>query len=50
MTLIFLQRQSQEWKDKFIYKFISLAASWAGSVKSVKVYAVGKFFINFFEL
>lgn len=43
MILLFLQQQSQEWKDKFISKFISLSASWGGSVKSVKVFAVGKF-------
>lgn len=47
MTLLFLQRQSQEWKDKFISKFISLSASWGGSVKAVKVFAVGKFFFLF---
>ncbi|CAL1688468.1 unnamed protein product [Lasius platythorax] len=41
MTLIMLQRQSQKWKDKFINSFITLSAVWAGSVKAVKVFAIG---------
>ncbi|XP_034172371.2 lysosomal phospholipase A and acyltransferase isoform X2 [Osmia lignaria lignaria] len=41
MTLIFLQRQSQEWKDKYINRLITLAAVWGGSVKALKVFAIG---------
>ncbi|KAK9294345.1 hypothetical protein QLX08_011015 [Tetragonisca angustula] len=41
MTLIFLQRQSQKWKDKYINCLITLAAVWGGSVKALKVFAVG---------
>ncbi|XP_012055792.1 PREDICTED: group XV phospholipase A2-like [Atta cephalotes] len=41
MTLIMLQRQSQKWKDKYINAFITLSAVWAGSVKAVKVFAIG---------
>ncbi|XP_053985696.1 phospholipase A2 group XV-like [Hylaeus volcanicus] len=41
MTLIFLQRQSQKWKDKYINCFITLAAVWGGSVKALKVFAIG---------
>lgn len=41
MTLVFLQRQSQKWKDKYIEQVISLAGAWAGSVKAVKVFAIG---------
>lgn len=41
MTLIMLQRQSQKWKDKFINSFITLSAVWAGSVKAIKVFAIG---------
>lgn len=41
MTLIMLQRQSQEWKDKYINSFITLSAVWAGSVKAIKVFAIG---------
>ncbi|XP_033341246.1 lysosomal phospholipase A and acyltransferase [Megalopta genalis] len=41
MTLIFLQRQSQAWKDKYISSLITLSAAWGGSVKALKVFAVG---------
>ncbi|XP_072751668.1 lysosomal phospholipase A and acyltransferase [Anoplolepis gracilipes] len=41
MTLIMLQRQSQKWKDKYINTFITLSAVWAGSVKAIKVFAIG---------
>ncbi|XP_029156457.1 group XV phospholipase A2-like [Nylanderia fulva] len=41
MTLIMLQRQSQKWKDKFINSFITLSAVWGGSVKAIKVFAIG---------
>lgn len=41
MTLVFLQRQSQKWKDKYINCLITLAAVWGGSVKALKVFAVG---------
>ncbi|XP_050448560.1 phospholipase A2 group XV-like [Cataglyphis hispanica] len=41
MTLIMLQRQSQKWKDKYINSFITLSAVWAGSVKAIKVFAIG---------
>jgi len=44
MTLIMLQRQSQKWKDKYINSLITLSAVWAGSVKAVKVFAIGKHF------
>lgn len=48
MTLLFLQKQTQAWKDKYISKFITLCGAWAGSVKAVKVFAIGKFIIYFF--
>lgn len=41
MTLIMLQRQSQKWKDKYINAMITLSAVWAGSIKAVKVFAIG---------
>ncbi|EFN76868.1 group XV phospholipase A2 isoform X1 [Harpegnathos saltator] len=41
MTLIMLQRQSQKWKDKYINSFITLSAVWAGSIKAIKVFAIG---------
>lgn len=45
MTLIMLQRQSQKWKDKYISALITLSAVWAGSVKAIKVFAIGKHLI-----
>jgi len=41
MTLQFLTGQTQEWKDKYIRSFISLAGVWGGTVDAVKVFAVG---------
>ena len=42
MSLIFLQRQNQKWKDKYINSMITLAGVWGGSVKALKVFAIGK--------
>lgn len=41
MSLVFLQRQPKIWKTKYIARMISLAGAWAGSVKALKVFAVG---------
>ncbi|KAK7601463.1 hypothetical protein V9T40_008904 [Parthenolecanium corni] len=41
MSLIFLRRQSTEWKDKYIQYVISVAVGWAGSVKAVEAYVRG---------
>ncbi|XP_058802629.1 phospholipase A2 group XV-like [Phymastichus coffea] len=41
MCLIFFQRQSQKWKDKYINSMITLAGVWGGSVKALKVFAIG---------
>ncbi|KAK2587100.1 hypothetical protein KPH14_002866 [Odynerus spinipes] len=41
MALIFLQRQSQKWKDKYISSLISLAGVWGGCIKAIKVFAIG---------
>ncbi|XP_055596081.1 phospholipase A2 group XV-like [Uranotaenia lowii] len=41
MTLLFLQMQGQEWKDKYIRRIISLAGAWGGSAKALKCYAMG---------
>lgn len=41
MVLLFLQQQTLEWKQKHILRIISLAGAWAGSVKAVKVFAMG---------
>ncbi|KAJ8867356.1 hypothetical protein PR048_031157 [Dryococelus australis] len=39
--LHFLHLQSQRWKDTYIQALITLAGVWGGSVKALKVYAVG---------
>lgn len=41
MSLLLLQKQTQQWKDQYIAKFITLAGAWGGSAKAVKVYAIG---------
>lgn len=41
LSLVFLQQQSQSWKDKYVAKFVTLAGAWGGSVKALKVFAVG---------
>lgn len=41
MTLLFLQLQAEEWKDTHVARVISLAGAWGGSVKALKVYAMG---------
>ncbi|EDW04165.1 phospholipase A2 group XV [Drosophila grimshawi] len=41
MTLVFLQQQTLEWKTRYVRRQISLAGAWAGSIKAVKVYAMG---------
>lgn len=41
MTLVFLQQQTLEWKRKYVERQISLAGAWAGSMKAVKVFAMG---------
>lgn len=47
MLQVFFQKMSQEWKDKHVRAVISLCGAWAGSVKALKVYVVGKqFFVT----
>lgn len=41
MSLHFLQQQSQAWKDKYIRALVSLSGAWGGTVKAMKVFAVG---------
>lgn len=43
MSLYFLNLQTQAWKDKYIKCLVSLSGAWGGSVKAVKVYAIGKY-------
>ncbi|CAH0556856.1 unnamed protein product [Brassicogethes aeneus] len=41
MSLYFLNQQSQYWKDTYIKNMVTLAGVWGGSMKAVKVYAIG---------
>lgn len=41
MSLVFLQQQTQAWKNKYIRALVTLSGAWAGSVKALKVFAVG---------
>ena len=42
VTLHFLtQRVSQQWKDKYIDQFISMAGVWLGAAKMIKALASG---------
>lgn len=43
MTLYFLNRRSQAWKDKYIKAYITMAGVWGGTVRAMKVFALGKF-------
>jgi len=46
MSLHFLQSQSQSWKDQYIRAFVTLSGAWGGSVKALKVFAVGKLIVE----
>ncbi|XP_036329433.1 phospholipase A2 group XV-like [Rhagoletis pomonella] len=48
MTLVFLHQQTTEWRRKYIKRQISLAGAWAGSMKAVKVFAMGDDLDSFF--
>lgn len=41
MSLVFLQRQTQKWKDQYVNSMMTLSGAWGGSVKAVKVFAIG---------
>jgi len=41
MLMIFLQQQSDTWKDKYVARMITIAGAYGGSAKAVKVFAVG---------
>ncbi len=42
MMLAFLQTKTDVWKDKYIKSWITLAGVWGGTVRSLKVYLLGK--------
>ncbi|CAH0389323.1 unnamed protein product [Bemisia tabaci] len=41
MSLLFLQDQTQAWKDKYIRAMVTLSGAWGGSIKALKVFAIG---------
>merc|ERR1711951_15987 len=41
MMLYFLNHQTQAWKDKYIRALTTLAGPWGGTVRALKVFAVG---------
>ncbi len=41
MTTVFLQQQPNSWKEKYILSMITLGGAWGGSVKAIKVFAIG---------
>lgn len=41
MSVIFLQQQTDEWKDKYIARLMSVAGAYGGSSKTIKVFAMG---------
>lgn len=41
MSVLFLNLQSQAWKDKYIKSLVTLSGVWGGSMKAIKVYAIG---------
>lgn len=41
LLLNFLQQMPQQWKDKNVKQFISLATPWGGSVKTIQALSIG---------
>ncbi|CAG2171481.1 unnamed protein product [Oppiella nova] len=39
--LYLLNRQTQQWKDKYVQSLVTLAGPWGGAVKSLKAFASG---------
>ncbi len=42
MTLYFLNQRTQRWKDKYVRAFITMAGVWGGTVRALKVFALGE--------
>lgn len=45
MAIHFLRLQPQSWKDQHIRRMISISTPWAGSMKAVKVFAIGEYLL-----
>ena len=43
MSLYLLNHMTQEWKNKFIKSFISLAGVWGGAMKPIRLMISGEF-------
>ncbi len=43
MALYFLNRQTRAWKDRHVLAMITMAGAWGGTVRALKVFAVGRF-------
>ena len=40
-SLIFLNQQLQDWKDKYLRVWLTISAPWGGSIKTLGLYASG---------
>lgn len=43
VSLAFLRRQNQKWKDKYIKYLISLSGAWAGAIKAIESFVAGNY-------
>ena len=50
LALYLLNHMSQQWKDKFIKSFISLAGVWGGAMKPIRLMVSGKRIFSFSSL
>ena len=41
-SLYFLNRQTQEWKDKYLESFVPISAPFAGATKIMRMYSSGE--------
>lgn len=49
MVNLILQKLNQKWKNKYVRLLLGLSGAWGGSVKTMKMYLVGKlYFIRIF--
>lgn len=42
MALHFLRGQSQDWKNRYVRRLVSLSTPWGGAVKALKAFAIGE--------
>lgn len=43
ISLIFLQKQTPDWKERYIRFEIALASTWAGTMKAIEAYIRGTY-------